>query len=181
MSEIRTISGIMIDPVRPRPEQIEITDIAHALSMLCRANGHFKHFYSVGQHCINCAAEAKARGLDPRLQLACLLHDASEAYLSDVTRPVKEELSAYLTIEKPLQALIWNKWLSVPLSEEEEKQVFDIDDEMLYFEFEHLAGMALVDRAPRLVRTPDLEFPGFLPIEKDFLELFGILRDGQNG
>lgn len=53
----------------------------------------------MGQHCINCAREAKARGYSERVQLACLLHDASEAYLSNVTRPVKRELPKYLEIE----------------------------------------------------------------------------------
>ena len=60
MGEIKTYSGIMFDPLNPREELIRIGDIAHALSMLCRANGHFKSFYSVGQHCINCAREAGA-------------------------------------------------------------------------------------------------------------------------
>ena len=181
MSEIKTISGVMIDPARPRPELIVIHDVAHALSMLCRANGHFIHFYSVGQHCLNCAAEARARGLSTRLQLACLLHDASEAYLSDVTRPVKEELPAYLTIEKPLQDMIWKKYLGTPLTPQEEAQVFEIDDEMLYYEFEHLGEMALVDRLPRLERVPELDFTGFSDTKQNFLALFEQLSSGQNG
>ena len=76
MSRILTHSKIMFDPLHPEAELIEITDIAHALSMLCRANGHFQSFYSVGQHCINCMLEAKARGYSERVQLGCLLHDA---------------------------------------------------------------------------------------------------------
>jgi 5'-deoxynucleotidase YfbR-like HD superfamily hydrolase len=112
MSCIKTYTGVMFDPLYPESELIDILDIAHALSMLCRANGHFRSFYSVGQHCINCAMEAKARGYSERVQLACLLHDASEAYLSDVTRPVKHELPKYLEIEKPLQESIWQKYLS---------------------------------------------------------------------
>ena len=75
MSSIKTYTGVMFDPVHPEAERIDILDIAHALSMLCRANGHFRSFYSVGQHCINCAREAKARGYSERVQLACLLHD----------------------------------------------------------------------------------------------------------
>ena len=92
MSEILTFTGKMFDPIHPDPALIDIRDIAHALSCLARANGHFPTFYSVGQHCLNCAREAIARGYSRRVQLACLLHDASEAYLSDVTRPVKAEL-----------------------------------------------------------------------------------------
>ena len=77
-----------------------IADIAHPLSFLTRANGHFAQFYSVGQHCIQCAKEASARGYNDRLALACLLHDASEAYLSDITRPVKKNLPGYRDVEK---------------------------------------------------------------------------------
>ena len=99
MSEIMTYTKKMFDPLHPNAELIDTEDIAHALSMLCRANGHFKSFYSVAQHSINCMKEAKARGYSERIQLACLLHDASEAYLSDVTRPVKAELPRYKEIE----------------------------------------------------------------------------------
>ena len=124
MSSIKTYTGVMFEPLNPNLELIDILDIAHALSMLCRANGHFRSFYSVGQHCINCMKEAAARGYSERVQLACLLHDASEAYLSDVTRPVKQELPKYLEIEKPLQDAIWLKYLGNPLSREEYAQVF---------------------------------------------------------
>ena len=50
MSEIMTYTKKMFDPLQPNAELIDIEDIAHALSMLCRANGHFRSFYSVGQH-----------------------------------------------------------------------------------------------------------------------------------
>ena len=68
MSEIMTNSHKMFDPLHPNVELIDISDIAHSLSMLCRANGHFKSFYSVGQHSINCAKEAKARGYSQLVQ-----------------------------------------------------------------------------------------------------------------
>lgn len=48
MSDIQTYSGIMFDPINVNSELIDINDIAHSLSLLCRANGHFKSFYSVG-------------------------------------------------------------------------------------------------------------------------------------
>lgn len=79
MSAIKAYIGIKFDPLEPNTDLIRIEDIAHALAMLCRANGHFKSFYSVGRHCINCAAEAAARGCSVRVQLGCLLHDGSEA------------------------------------------------------------------------------------------------------
>ena len=59
---ITTYTGVHFTPTEPKAEDIRIEDIAHALSMICRGNGHVKTFYSVGEHCINCAAEAEARG-----------------------------------------------------------------------------------------------------------------------
>lgn len=172
MSEIMTYSKKMFDPLRPNAELIDIGDIAHALSMLCRANGHFKTFYSVCQHSINCAKEAEARGLSKRLQLACLLHDASEAYLSDVTRPVKAELPKYKEIEAPLQETIWNKWLTQPLTAEERKQVFAIDDAILAHEFLHLMDAQIIDPTPELRAVPEFSFTGFVQCQQEFLELF---------
>lgn len=87
MSYITTYTRRHFDPVNPDPDLICIEDIAHALPMICRGNGHVTTFWSVGEHCICCAKEANARGLSKRLVLACLLHDASECYMSDVPRP----------------------------------------------------------------------------------------------
>ena len=172
MSEIMTYTKKMFDPLHPNAELIDIEDIAHALSMLCRANGHFKSFYSVAQHSINCMKEAKARGYSDRIQLACLLHDASEAYLSDVTRPVKAELPRYKEIEAPLQETIWNKWLDQPLTEEERKQVFDIDDTILAHEFLNLMGEKITDQIPEIHSVPQFAFTGFDTSKHQFLRLF---------
>ena len=99
MSYITTYTGKHFDPANPDSELIDICDVAHALSLTCRGNGHVKTFFSVGQHCINCALEAEARGYSRRLVLACLLHDASEAYMSDVPRPFKPFLPQYQEAE----------------------------------------------------------------------------------
>lgn len=162
----------MFDPLAPRPEQILIEDIAHALPMLCRANGHFKIFYSVGLHCINCMAEAAARGYSARVQLACLLHDGSEAYLSDVTRPVKKELPQYLLIEEPLQAAIWNKFLGTPLTREETRQVFAIDDDILLHEFVAMMDTHLAPEEPALASRPVFRFVDFSQCTEEFLAHF---------
>ena len=172
MSEIMTCSKIMFDPVKPDPELIDIWDIAHALSMLCRANGHFPTFYSVGQHSINCMREAEARGYSRRVQLGCLLHDASEAYLSDITRPVKAELPRYKEIEAPLQETIWNKWLDAPLNKGELRQIFKIDDAVLLHEFLELMGEKIANTIPELLSEPQFEFTGFAECRQEFLELF---------
>lgn len=175
MSAIKTYTGIMFDPLKPNVDLIRIEDIAHALSMLCRANGHFKSFYSVGQHCINCAEEAAARGCSTRVQLGCLLHDGSEAYLSDVTRPVKKALPRYLEIEEPLQTTIWNKWLHNPLTAEEAKQVFEIDDMMLLNEFMELMDTVLDDDIPVLQSNAQFEFIAFKKTEEEYLMKFKTL------
>ena len=179
VSEIMTYTKKMFDPLHPEVELIDIEDIAHALSMLCRANGHFRSFYSVAQHSINCMQEAKARGYSDRIQLACLLHDASEAYLSDVTRPVKAELPRYKEIESPLQEMIWNKWLGESLTEEEQKQVFDIDDAILAHEFLNLMEAKLSDQIPEIQSVPQFAFDGFDESKQQFLRLFRLLTTGK--
>ncbi len=175
MSSILTYTGIMFDPMAPERDRIDPRDIAHALSMLCRANGHFPHFYSVAQHCINCKNEAEARGYSPRVQLACLLHDASEAYLSDITRPIKPLLTAYLEAERVLQNAIYEKWFSPSLSEEELKLVSLVDDDVLYCEFLRLTGMRLSDTEPQMSSVPDLETRDFSAVENEYLQVFSMM------
>ena len=72
-SYITTYTGKHFEPTNPDQEAICIGDIAHALSLITRGNGHVKTFWSVGEHCLCCAKEAAARGLSDRLILACLL------------------------------------------------------------------------------------------------------------
>ena len=135
MSYITTVSGIHFYPLDPNPDDIDIKDIAHALSLICRANGHFKYFYSVAQHCIACANEAIARGYSLEVILGSLLHDASEAYLCDVTRPVKKHIPQYLRAEEKLQDVIWERFIGRKLTDAEQQQIFEIDDHILSQEF----------------------------------------------
>lgn len=58
---ITTYGGTHFFPTEPDGKDFHISDVAHALSLICRGNGHVKTFFSVGQHCINCALEAEAR------------------------------------------------------------------------------------------------------------------------
>lgn len=150
-----TNSGKMIDMANPDKGAVCSEDIAHALSQLCRAAGHFKHFYSVGQHSINCMHEAVARGYSKRVCMACLLHDASEAYLCDIPTPLKEELEDYRGIEEKFQNEIWEKYGLFPLTHEEEAMVKSVDEAMLYYEFKHLHTIPICfEKAPVIMSTP---------------------------
>ena len=89
---ISTYTGRHFDPYHAVAADLDVRDIAHAQSLMTRANGHFPAFYSVGQHSLACAREALVRGEANQTALFCLLHDGAEAYMSDVTRPVKARL-----------------------------------------------------------------------------------------
>lgn len=171
MSYILTYKKIQFYPLNPNIDDIDIEDISHALSLLCRANGHFKHFYSVGLHSLNCAYEAITRGYSKNIVLGALLHDASEAYLADITRPVKKHLHKYLEIEEVLQNKVFEKWVPT-LSEEERKLVFEIDDAILYYEFTTLFGEKIFDTVPKIISSPRFEYIDPQSVEEEFRKLF---------
>ena len=123
MGLITTYTGKRFDHINPDKNTIDIKDIAHALSLTCRGNGHVKNFFSVGQHCVYCAKEAEARGYSGRIVLGCLLHDATEAYMSDVPRPFKEMLTEYQKLEEKLIDLIYEHFLGGILTKEEQEKM----------------------------------------------------------
>lgn len=94
-------SGRRYHPLDPRVEDIDPIDIAHALSMLCRYGGHITHFYSVAEHCV-----LMSRVVPPEDALAALLHDATEAYVVDVPRPVKRYIPDYKALEERVWLVI---------------------------------------------------------------------------
>jgi len=174
--EILTISGIRFNPFQARYSDIQIVDIAHALSLMTRANGHIRTFYSIAQHSINCCLEARARDYSRRVQLACLLHDASESYLSDLTRPVKKQLGGYAVVEAALQGLIYAKYGLDDLSEQEKEQVRTIDDALLHHEFMALRGIQFFACPPVVERDHDFSQRDFAAVEMEFLDLFSDLE-----
>lgn len=169
---ITTYTGKHIDPVHPISDLICIEDIAHALSLICRGNGQVKTFFSVGQHCINCAREALARGYSNRIAFACLLHDASECYLSDVPRPFKKTLTGYKEQEENLLNLIYQKYLGNLLTSEEEKKLIEIDDDMFWFDLTYLLNEKQTKQQPEVRITIDYKVRTFEEIENEYLELF---------
>ena len=98
---IQTYTGRKFWPLNPRAEDIHIHDIAHALSMKCRFNGHSKQFYSVAEHSV-----LVSRYVQSEYAMWGLLHDAAEAYLPDVPRPVKPFLSGFKEIETSVMNII---------------------------------------------------------------------------
>ena len=172
---ITTYTKKHFTPLSPVAEDIDIRDIAHALSLIVRANGHFPEFYSVAQHSIHCAEEAMARKADPRKALLCLLHDASEAYIADVTRPLKRNLSEYREAEEKLQTAIYIKLTGFAPDKRELEFVSMVDDTLLCHEFKHYIGEQLFDEELELHSSPDFEFVPFKEIENKFIELFDKL------
>lgn len=174
---ITTYKNLSFDPMEACETDIRVEDIAHALSLICRANGHFRVFYSVGQHSIHCAMEAAACGYSDMTQLYCLMHDAAEAYLGDVTRPLKRHLPMYKDAEEKLQRTIYASLSILPPSEEEQRIVKEIDDRLLYHEFLTYHGSEVWDKAlPLSILLPVDEIP-HREAEERFLDLFSVLKN----
>ena len=173
---ITTYGGTHFTPTSPDINKIHIKDIAHALSLTCRGNGHVKTFFSFGQHCIHCALEAEARGYSGRVILACLVHDASEAYMSDVPTPFKKYLKEYINMEDHLLNLIYIKFLGSPLTPTEAQLVKQLDSDMLYFDMSILLNETSDSPAPSMKSSFSYEVLPFETVETRFLELYTKYR-----
>ena len=103
---ISTQSVKQFNFLNPKVEDIHILDIAHSLSQLCRFGGHADRFYSVAEHSINVATLLEQQDANKITILAGLLHDATEAYLGDVPRPIKAKLQDYENIYLELSEFI---------------------------------------------------------------------------
>jgi hypothetical protein len=181
---IQTFSGRVFRPLAPEQDSIVIEDIAHALANMCRFSGHVREFYSVAVHSLHVcdAVGERTEKEDPgcnrhELTLAALLHDASEAYLVDVPRPIKRlpELAGYREIEARVEAAI--------------NQRFGIAPEIAAHPWIKEADLAVLAAEARdLLNTPDQKWelrakPYSYPIEPvapvyakgSFLAIFNIL------
>lgn len=116
---IYTHTNRLVNPLNLRPLDIDIIDIAHALSHLCRFTGHTRQFYSVAQHSVELSYH-----VDPDNARWALLHDAAEAYLGDVATPIKECLPIYRQWEDNALAIIAR---SFSLPDEMPEQVKTLD------------------------------------------------------
>ena len=130
-----TYSGKKWYILEPRPEDVNINDIAHALSLVCRFGGHSKVHYSVAQHSVMCRTRAvELWPYDYLLHLHILMHDASEAYIGDMVRPMKETIPAFSLLEDKTQAAIYlGLGIRTPTKEQYDK-IKRVDNELLMAE-----------------------------------------------
>jgi len=132
---IATYTGKQFFLLEPRQDDIDIIDIAHALSLQCRWTGHCKFHYSVAQHSYYCSFIGPENEAFDRL-----MHDTSEAYISDLNRPLKHYTaagSAYMKVEKVIQQAIARRF---GFSENEPMSVKLADNSMLYAEKAQIVG-----------------------------------------
>lgn len=101
MTWLLTASGIHFDLIDPQPDMVNVLDIAQGLANECRYTGQCRWFYSVAQH-----ATLASQIVRDEYALEALLHDASEAYIKDIPRPLKQLLPDYRQIEKRIDAVI---------------------------------------------------------------------------
>lgn len=165
---LKTYMGNKVDPLDVKAEDITLEDIAHALSLMCRGNGQVVHFYSVGQHCINCAKEAQARGWNVRLQLGCLLHDAAEAYMSDLITPIKVHMPQYYEIEERFLKAVYEKFGLADLSKEEWDLIMEVDRALLTYDLVELLKEPVPEEGYNVVRIPDIAFRPFEEVEEEY-------------
>ena len=137
---LRTFSGRSVHILNPRPEEICIQDIAHALANTCRFGGHTPVFYSVADHSL-----LVSELVPESLALWGLLHDASEAYLHDLTRPLKrvldsagsQDVTRYAELERRMMAAVCSRF---GLPAEMPLLVKAADNTVLATEFRDLFG-----------------------------------------
>jgi hypothetical protein len=164
---IQTFSGGRFYYADARESEIDIRDIAHGLANNCRFNGHVKRFYSVAEHCF-----VGSYYVPPQHALAFLLHDANEAYLTDVPSPLKSYLDAEVgsvlrDLEARVDALIFRRYgLEYPMPPE----VREADLRMLKTEVEQFmadpADYRIAD-----IKAYDIRLEGMTPYRAESLYL----------
>lgn len=107
---IQTNSGVKFDFLNVTEEMININDIAHSLSLICRFNGHCKEFYSVAEHSYWLSRYVLDTTNDKKKAREALLHDAAEYVIADIAKPIKASLPQYRIIEKGIEKVIATKF-----------------------------------------------------------------------
>lgn len=171
---IATSSGIYFDYIDPKPEHINIEDIAKGLSNTCRFGGQCD-FYSVAEHSILCANIAKENGFNKYFQFRVLMHDASEAYIGDMQKPLKIIMPEFQKTEGRIEKVINIAFgIDVP----KDKVIKEIDLQMLKAEKKHLFpkdnhvwfGFDSIDNVDVSIKCLNPH-----EAEKKFLDIFQLL------
>lgn len=148
MSWMQTHSGGMFDFADPEVYEPTVEEVAHALSNICRYNGHCQVFYSVAEHASRCASLAERLGLGAEVRRAALHHDDAEAYVGDVVRPLKMLLEVryhasyvetFSVLERQVEERL-RRVFKIVWTPEIERQVKDLDNVLLHVEKDHIMG-----------------------------------------
>jgi hypothetical protein len=172
MRWISTFTGRRLYPLEPRAQDVDIRDIAHALALKTRFGGHGRVFYSIAEHSVRVS-----RILPDDLALWGLMHDAGEAYLADIPRPVKAQWPTFHQWEdRVLEAIAQRFQLCWPIPE----QVMRADDILLATEARDLMPGALeswkLAEQPLAERVEPMTWEG---AEQMFLRRFAELTDSK--
>lgn len=129
---IKTVSGRLFDVFNPEEDMVDLGDITHALSMMCRFNSHTPIFYSVASHSI-----IGGKLIEKKFKKEFLGHDFAEAYTGDCITPIKKNLPEWYVFEAKIERVINGKFgTPYPMS----KEVKEMDSLMLRMEQAYLMG-----------------------------------------
>lgn len=167
---IKTWSGKKFWPLDPKVVDVDINDIAHALSHLCRYGGHVYKFYSVAEHSVIMAEALQKEGYNNNTVKWALLHDGTEAYCADVPRPIKSHLLNYAEIENGISKVIADKFDLSPTMPE---IVTEYDDRIIINEMNVLMNNVYFPNKDGK-ELPSIQIQNWNPTEakNSFLNLF---------
>lgn len=171
---IETYSGIQFYPLEPEEKDVNIIDIAHSLSHLCRYSGHCKFFYSVAQHSVNIYHLLKQSTNNPVILMDGLLHDATEAYMVDLPKPLKEHMDEYSAYEERLQKVIYSY---IGLPKKISSEVKHADNIMLSHEAAILMPCRTWNFNPIVLKEISIEERLISDVRNEFLSIFYKLNN----
>lgn len=159
---ITTHSRRQFSLTQPDAHDVRLLDIAHALAHLCRFTGHVPRPYSVAEHSVHVAELVRERSEDPYQELCALLHDATEAYLGDVSAPAKALLPDYRALEDRVWHVIARRYslerINWDLVKAADVQLL-VDEGTAFFGPEVVERWGLATSTPRLTWTPQYWTP----------------------
>ncbi|MGH1343814.1 MAG: hypothetical protein ACRBN8_19815 [Nannocystales bacterium] len=177
---LQTRSGLAFDYEDPKPEQIDIRDIAHSLGLLCRFAGHCSRFYSVAEHSVHCATLLLPGGR--ALAREGLMHDSHEAYMIDLPSPLKRLLPGYRKLEGVVEVAVRARFGLPrgihPAVKATDRVLFHQEAASLHEPPPRLREPGLPDESPPLTGFPDREWtPHCWSSQEAASRFLGMFRD----